>query len=80
MLNKTEHLHYSQKFPPFKKNNNSLLALSFYQKRKFAESNLKTRDAVCLLNPNWELAPLGRGPEAERFASYFTFKDPGKHR
>lgn len=66
MLNKTEHLHYSQKLPPFKKKKtNSLLALSFYQKRKFAQSNLKTRDAVCLLNPNWELAPLGRGPEAE---------------
>lgn len=38
--------------------------------------NLKSRNSVCLLNPNWELVSQKRHLESEGAVSHSTFKEP----
>ena len=50
--------------------------ISFIKKERF-KPDLKGREGVCFLIPNWQLLPQRRGPITEGSASHSTFRNSG---
>lgn len=56
-----------------KKNEGVVCSANQLIKKKCLKPNLKSRDDVCWLHPNWELVPEERSLKAEGSASHSTF-------